>query len=74
LRYADRFDDPNLTGSMEVTISFRKVSVGTDLHIEQTGIPDAIRVEACYLGWQHVNTGQWSCRKPRVLGASRERK
>jgi uncharacterized protein YndB with AHSA1/START domain len=41
LRYADRFDDPNLTGSMEVSISFRKVSVGTELHIEQTGIPDA---------------------------------
>ena len=51
-RYADRFDDPNLTGSMEVSISFRKVSVGTELHIEQTGIPDAIPVEACYLGWQ----------------------
>jgi hypothetical protein len=36
-----RFDDPNLTGSMEVSISFRKVSVRTELHIEQTGIPDA---------------------------------
>ena len=41
LRYADRFDDPNLTGSMEVTISFRKVSFSIELHIGQTGIPDA---------------------------------
>ena len=52
LRYADRFDDPNLEGAMEVSIKFKKVSVGTELEIVQTGIPDAIPVEACYLGWQ----------------------
>jgi uncharacterized protein YndB with AHSA1/START domain len=52
LRYADRFEDPNLQGSMEVTVTFKKVSVGTELQIVQTGIPDAIPEEACYLGWQ----------------------
>ena len=52
LRYADRFDDPNLVGTMEVSIKFKKVSVGTELEIVQTGIPDMIPVEACYLGWQ----------------------
>jgi uncharacterized protein YndB with AHSA1/START domain len=52
LRYADRFDDPNLPGAMEVSITFNEVSVGTELEIVQTGIPDVIPVEACYLGWQ----------------------
>jgi len=52
LRYVDRFDDPNLVGVMEVSIKFKKVSVGTELEIVQTGIPDVIPVEACYLGWQ----------------------
>jgi uncharacterized protein YndB with AHSA1/START domain len=52
LRYDDKFDDPNLPGVMSVTVTFKKVSVGTELHVEQSGIPDAIPVEACYLGWQ----------------------
>jgi uncharacterized protein YndB with AHSA1/START domain len=52
LRYADGFDDPNLPGAMEVTVTFRKVSVGTELEVVQSGIPDAIPPEACYLGWQ----------------------
>jgi uncharacterized protein YndB with AHSA1/START domain len=52
LRYDDKFDDPNLPGVMSVTVTFKKVSVGTELHVEQTGIPDAIPAEACYLGWQ----------------------
>ena len=52
LRYADRFDDPNLPGTMEVTVTFRKVSVGTELEVVQAGIPDVIPPEACYLGWQ----------------------
>jgi uncharacterized protein YndB with AHSA1/START domain len=56
LRYADRFDDPNLPGAMEVSIKFKKVSVGTELEIVQTGIPDVIPVEACYLGWQESLT------------------
>lgn len=52
LRYTDRFDDPNLPGEIEVTVMLKPVSVGTDVEIVQTGIPDAIPVEACYLGWQ----------------------
>jgi hypothetical protein len=46
------FDDPNLPGTMQVTISFRKVSCGTELNIVQEGIPEVIPPEACYLGWQ----------------------
>ena len=52
LRYTDRFDDPNLPGQMKVTVTLKKVAVGTDINIVQEGIPDAIPVEACYLGWQ----------------------
>lgn len=52
LRYTDRFDDPNLPGEMQVTVALKQVSVGTELTIVQEGIPDAIPVEACYLGWQ----------------------
>ncbi|MCB4769070.1 SRPBCC family protein [Ancylobacter sp. Lp-2] len=52
LRYVDRFDDPNLPGEMQVSVILRKVSVGTELDITQSGIPDAIPPEACYLGWQ----------------------
>ena len=50
--YTDRFDDPNLPGEMNVTISLRKVACGTELSIVQEGIPAAIPVEFCYLGWQ----------------------
>jgi len=52
IRYTDKFDDPNLPGVMQVTIAFRKVSVGTELNITQEGVPDVIPAEACYLGWQ----------------------
>jgi uncharacterized protein YndB with AHSA1/START domain len=52
LRYTDAFDDPNLPGEMQVTVTLKKVSVGTEIDIEQAGIPDAIPAEACYLGWQ----------------------
>lgn len=52
LRYTDKFDDPNLPGVMQITISFNAVSCGTDLSIVQEGIPEAIPVEMCYLGWQ----------------------
>ncbi len=54
VRYTDRFDDQeNLPGDIQVTVSLKKVSVGTDVSIVQEGIPDAIPPEACYLGWQH---------------------
>jgi uncharacterized protein YndB with AHSA1/START domain len=52
LRYTDKFEDPNMPGEMETTINIKQVSVGTELHIEQTGIPEMIPIEACYLGWQ----------------------
>jgi uncharacterized protein YndB with AHSA1/START domain len=50
--YIDQFDDPHLPGEMQVTIDFRSVACGTDLQIVQEGIPEAIPVEMCYLGWQ----------------------
>jgi uncharacterized protein YndB with AHSA1/START domain len=50
--HTDTFDDPNLPGEMQVTITLRKVSVGTDVSVVQEGIPDVIPVEGCYLGWQ----------------------
>jgi len=52
IRYADRFDDPNLPGEMQVTVTLKQVSVGTELNIVQEGVPAAIPPEACYLGWQ----------------------
>jgi len=52
LRYTDRFDDPNLPGELRVTVSLKPVSCGTELNIVQEGIPEAIPLEMCYLGWQ----------------------
>jgi uncharacterized protein YndB with AHSA1/START domain len=52
LRYTDKFDDPNLPGQIQVTISLRKAVVGTELNVVQEGLPDVIPAEACYLGWQ----------------------
>ncbi len=52
LRWTDRFDDPNLPGEMKNTVTLRQVSVGTEVHIVQEGIPDVIPAEACMLGWQ----------------------
>ncbi|HDX6140293.1 TPA: SRPBCC domain-containing protein, partial [Acinetobacter baumannii] len=52
IRYNDQFDDTNLPGTMQVTITLKTVLVGTEIHITQEGIPEVIPVEACYLGWQ----------------------
>jgi uncharacterized protein YndB with AHSA1/START domain len=52
IRYTDRFDDPNLPGVMQVTVNLKPVSCGTEINIEQAGVPAAIPLEACYLGWQ----------------------
>ncbi|WP_337182706.1 SRPBCC family protein [Shinella sp.] len=52
LVYTDRFEDPGLPGEMKVTVSLKAVSVGTEVNIEQQGVPDVIPAEACYLGWQ----------------------
>lgn len=56
IRNTDSFDDPNLPGEMQVTVTMKRVSCGTDLTITQEGVPDVIPPEACYLGWQESLT------------------
>ncbi len=56
LRWTDKFEDPNLPGEMQVTVTLKQVSVGTDVRIVQQGLPDAIPPEACVLGWQESLT------------------
>jgi len=56
IRYTDKFDDPNLPGVMQTTVSLRPVSCGTELNVVQEGIPGVIPLEACYLGWQESLT------------------
>jgi uncharacterized protein YndB with AHSA1/START domain len=52
IRYTDKFDDPNLPGEIEVTVTLKRVSCGTEVDIQQKGVPAVIPAEACYLGWQ----------------------
>ena len=52
IRYTDKFDDPNLPGEMQVTVTLKKVSVGTEMTVVQEGLPEVIPVDGCYLGWQ----------------------
>jgi uncharacterized protein YndB with AHSA1/START domain len=52
IRYTDSFDDPNLPGEMQTTVTLKKVLCGTELSVEQAGVPEAIPLEMCYLGWQ----------------------
>jgi uncharacterized protein YndB with AHSA1/START domain len=52
LRYSDTFDDPNMPADIWVTVTLKSVSVGTEINVTQEGLPDVIRPEACYLGWQ----------------------
>jgi len=52
IRYTDKFDDPNLQGTMQTTVALKKVSVGTEVNIVQEGVPEVIPPDACYLGWQ----------------------
>ena len=56
IRHTDKFDDPNLPGEMQTTVTLKKMSVGTELNIVQEGIPAAIPTEMCYLGWQESLT------------------
>jgi len=56
IRYADKFDDPNLPGELQVMVTLKKVSVGTEVTIVQDGVPEVIPPEACYLGWQESLT------------------
>ncbi len=52
IRYTDKFDDPNLPGEMQATVTLKRVSCGTELNIVQEGVPEVIPAEMCYLGWQ----------------------
>ena len=52
IRYTDVFDDPGLPGKMQTTVTLTQVSCGTDISVLQEGVPEAIPLEMCYLGWQ----------------------
>ena len=52
VRYSSKFDDPNLPGEMQTTVTLKQVSCGTELDVVQEGVPEVIPVEMCYLGWQ----------------------
>jgi len=52
IRYTDKFDDPNMPGEIQTTITLNQVSVGTEMNVVQEGVPGVIPAEACYLGWQ----------------------
>ena len=68
LRYSDKFDDPNLEGNIQVEVLLKKVSVGTEVHITQSGLPDVIPVDACYLGWQDSLTQLAALVEPDIPG------
>ena len=68
IRYTDKFEDPNLPGVLEVTVSLKPVLCGTELSITQTGIPDAIPLEMCYLGWQESLTQLATLVEPEIPG------
>jgi len=68
IRYTDKFDDPNLPGVIQVTVSLKAVSCGTDLNIVQEGIPAVIPVEMCYLGWQESLASLAKLVEPEIPG------
>ena len=68
IRYTDKFDDPHLPGEMQVTVTLKKVSCGTELSIVQEGVPDVIPPEACYLGWQESLAQLASLVDPEIPG------
>ena len=68
IRYTDKFDDPNLPGVIQVSVTLKAVSCGTDLSIVQEGIPDVIPVEMCYLGWQESLVGLANLVEPEIPG------
>ena len=68
IRYTDKFDDPNLPGEMQATISFRPVLYGTEINILQEGLPEAIPLEMCYLGWQESLAQLAKLVEPEILG------
>jgi len=68
LRYTDKFEDPNLPGVIQVTVSLKAVSCGTELSVVQEGIPDVIPVEMCYLGWQESLAALAKLVEPEIPG------
>jgi uncharacterized protein YndB with AHSA1/START domain len=68
IRYTDKFDDPNLPGVIQVTVTLKAVSCGTDLNIVQEDIPEAIPVEMCYLGWQESLVALAQLVEPEIPG------
>ena len=68
IRYTDKFDDPDLPGVMEVTVSLQPVLCGTELHVTQSGIPAAIPLEMCYLGWQESLAQLATLVEPEIAG------
>ena len=68
IRYTDKFDDPNLSGEMLVTVILKQVSCGTELSVVQEGIPEVIPLEMCYLGWQESLTQLAQLVEPEISG------
>ena len=68
VRYTDRFEDPNLPGEIRVTVTLRRVSVGTEVTIVQEGLPEVIPLEACYLGWQESLRNLSRLVEPEITG------
>ena len=68
IRYTSSFDDPNLPGEMQTTVSLRQVACGTELNVVQEGIPAPIPVESCYLGWQESLTLLMQLVEPEIPG------
>ncbi|WP_301102105.1 SRPBCC family protein [Propionivibrio sp.] len=68
IRYTDKFDDPNLPGELQVTVTFKKVSCGTEINILQEGLPEVIPVEMCYLGWQESLAQLATLIEPEISG------
>ena len=67
LRYTDNFDDPNLSGEIQVTVTLKKVSLGTEMTIVQEGLPTVIPLEACYVGWQQSLNNLAKLVEPEIL-------
>ncbi len=68
IRYTDRFDDPNLPGEMQTTVTLKPVTCGTDIDIVQEGLPEAIPLEMCYLGWQESLAQLANLVEPEISG------
>ncbi len=68
IQYTDQFDDPHLPGEMQVTVTLTPVSCGTEIDVEQAGIPAAIPVEMCYLGWQESLAQLANLVEPQIAG------